>query len=275
MAASKEQQKSESDKLFQGIGLIYGQVSQDESSKFTVDMEGEKFELGFVKRLRKRFIGYLETNPNAMLYLRVYPKFNVVSKELSFETVGFYTEQPQKAQVNQFLLAGIWQYIPKLPDQPVMSIYRNNIRAGESPYKIWTNHLPVAGFAEKPFLYKSKNPEVSANQPKFYELVVSFDPQQREFNFLLLRDSTEKIPKYVKRQSRKPKPKLKSRDIQVTQMNFSVLQKTAMKLRESGFFEGKVSGKGVTKESLTNMVQDSLTSHPEAAKALESVSPIK
>ncbi|MGB5710838.1 MAG: hypothetical protein WBM44_07980, partial [Waterburya sp.] len=120
MAASKEQQKSESDKLFQGIGLIYGQVSQDESSKFTVDMEGEKFELGFVKRLRKRFIGYLETNPNAMLYLRVYPKFNVVSKELSFETVGFYTEQPQKAQVNQFLLAGIWQYIPKLPDQPVM-----------------------------------------------------------------------------------------------------------------------------------------------------------
>ncbi len=275
MEASTEQQKSESDKFFQGIGLIYGRVDQDESAKFTVDLEGAKFKLRYVKRLKKRFLGYLKTNPDAMLYLRVYPRFNLVSQELSFEAMGFYAKKPEQTQVNQFLLAGIWQYIPQLPDQPVMSIYRNNLRAWESPYKSWENHLPVAGFEAQPFLNGAKNAEVSGNQPQFYELLVNFDPQQKEFHFLLLLDSTEKIPPYVKKKFRKPKSSPQSMAIKVTQMNFSVLKKTAMKLRESGFFEGKISGKGVTKESLTNMVQESLASHPEAAKALESVSSIK
>jgi len=71
--------------------------------------------------------------------------------------------------------------------------------------------------------------------------------------FLLLLDSTKKIPPYVKKKPSQPKPSSESMAIKVTQMNFSVLKKTAKKLRESGFFEGKISGKGVTKESLTNM----------------------
>jgi len=51
-------------------------------------------------------------------------------------------------------------------------------------------------------------------------------------------------------------------------MNFSLLQKTAIKLREAGFFDGKVSGKGITKEILSIKVQDSLAHHPEAEKVL-------
>ncbi len=153
MEASTEQQKSESDKFFQGIGLIYGRVDQDESRKFTVDLEGDSFKLGYVRRLKKQFIGFMETLPDAMLYLRVYPRLNVVSQDLSFEALSFYAKKPEQTQVNQFLLAGIWQYIPQLPDQPVMTIYRNNLRAWESPYKSWENHLPVAGFEAKPFLW--------------------------------------------------------------------------------------------------------------------------
>ena len=43
-----------------------------------------------------------------------------------------------------------------------------------------------------------------------------------------------------------------------------------MQLREAGFFEGKVSGKGVTKESLSTSIQNTLTKHPEAVLTLNS-----
>ncbi|MCC0178740.1 hypothetical protein I4641_17350 [Waterburya agarophytonicola K14] len=44
---------------------------------------------------------------------------------------------------------------------------------------------------------------------------------------------------------------------QVKQMIFTLLQQTAIKLREAGFFEGNVSGKGITSEALRTKVEDS------------------
>lgn len=277
MKASTEQQTTESTKFFQGVGLIYGRVEQVESQKLTltVDLEGNSFKLGYVRYMKKRLRSYLEENPAPMLYLRVYPRFNFVSKEFSFVTMSFYADKPEQSQVNQFLLAGVWQDLPQFHPQPVMSIYRNALRPWESPYKSWTNHLPVAGFDAEPFRYESKESDLSKKKRKFYELVVNFDPQQKEFQFLLLLDSTEEIPPYIKRKIKESKLSPLTIAIKVTKMDFAVLKKTAMKLRESGFFEGKVSGKGVTKESLSNMVQESLTNHPEAVKALESVASIK
>ncbi len=262
-----EKLPSESTKFFQAIGLIYGQIIFDEQQKFTVSLEGEKFPFTCGQRLRQRLIKYLETNPNPRAYLRVYPKFNIRTKQLGFKAIGFYTEQPKQTQVNQFLLAGVWQYIQPLPELPVMTIYRNYLRPGESPYNFRINHVPVVGFKEQPYLYNSKSPETATTR-KFYELIVSFVPQPQEFQFLLLLDSTEKIPTYVKRKFKKKKPNSQSLAIFVTKMNFPVLQKTASKLRESGFLTGKIAGKGVTKETLTAMIQDALKSHPSAVKSL-------
>jgi hypothetical protein len=270
MEASKKQQKTKSTKFFQAIGLIYGRVVFDESQLSTVELDGEKFQLNHAKRSKKSLIDYLETLPDSMLYLRVYPRFNLETLELGFEVIGFDTKQPEPNHVNQFFLAGVWQYISRLTDQPVITIYRNSLRPEESRYRFENYHVPVKGFEEKPFLYKSENPEVASNKRKFYELTVNFNPQQKEFNFVKLHSSTQEIPKYIKRKFNKPKakPHLKP-TIEVLQMNFLVLKKTAMQLREAGFFEEKVSGKGVTKESLSTKIQDTLTKHPEAAKILK------
>lgn len=269
MEADKKQQKTKSTKFFQAIGLIYGRVVFDESQLTTVELDGEKFQLNYAKRSKKRIADYLETNPDSMLYLRVYPRFDIKTLELGFEVIGFDTQLPEPGRVNQFFLAGVWQYIPQLTDQPVITIYRNSLRREESHYRFFNYHVPVKGFSEKPFLYKSENPELASSKRKFYELTVNFNPQQKEFNFVKLHDSTPEIPSYVKRKFNKPKAKPRLRSIKVLQMNFSVLKKTAMQLREAGFFEGKVSGKGVTKESLSTRVQDILTKHPEAAKTLK------
>ncbi len=268
MVAAKKQQTTESTKFFQGVGLIYGRVTQYDEQKMTVEIEGQKFKLTCFKSLLKKLISTLETNAESFLYLRVYPQFNIYTQQLGFHVVGFFTSQPKQSMVNQFLLAGVWQYIPQLPDQPVMTIYRNELRPWESPYKFRINHVPVVGFAEQPYFHKPKNPK-SATPRKFYELVVSFIPQQQEFQFVLVLDSTEKIPTYVKRKFKQQKPASDSLAVKVKRMNFSVLQKTAAKLRESGFFEGKIAGKGVTKEALTARIQDTLANHPEAVKALD------
>ncbi len=149
-----------------------------------------------------------------------------------------------------------------------MSIYRNELRPWESPYKFRINHVPVVGFSEPPYRYHAQKSETDQKR-KFSEIVVNFFPQQQEFQFVLLLDSSEEIPPYVKRKFKQPKPQSDSMAVKVSRMNFAVLQKTAAKLRESGFFEGKIAGVGVTKEALTARIQDTLTSYPEAAKALD------
>ena len=55
----------------------------------------------------------------------------------------------------------------------------------------------------------------------------------------------------------------------VTAMKFPRLQKTASKLRSEGFLSGQIAGKGVTKETLTAMIIETLSNHPEAVRQLK------
>ena len=267
-ANSNKPSTAESSKFFQAIGLIYGRVVLDESQKLTVEIEGKSFRLTYARRIRKIFPKFLENNPNPWLYLRVYPRFNLHSLQLRFEAVTFHTEQPKQTQVNQFLLAGVWQLIPQLPKQPVVSIYRNQLRSWESPYYVKNNHLPVEGFDEPPYRVTTKD-STAAKVRQFYEMIVNFDPQQGKFQFLLLLDKCEQIPPRVRKKIKNQKPDPEKVAAKVTAMKFTVLQKTAAQLREEGFLAGKIAGKGVTKETLTAMIQETLASHPEAAKVLD------
>lgn len=266
--AAIESKKTDSEKFFQGIGVIYGQAKIDELGKCSIDIEGETFKFKPTKALRNKLIPYLEKHPDALVYLRVYPAYNLNSHRLWFQAIAFYTSKPESTQINQFLLAGVWQYIPQLTDQPVMSIYRNSLRGGEKIEYVRTNHLPVQGFAEQAYRYELKNSPENPHKRKFYQLLVSLNPQQRTFEYLVTLDSTEDIPPYIKKKYQPQKPSQPELTVKVTKMNFTLLQKTAIKLREAGFLEGKVSGKGVTKEVLSSKVEDSLSNHPEAVKVL-------
>ncbi|MEM8723364.1 MAG: hypothetical protein AAGE84_29445 [Cyanobacteria bacterium P01_G01_bin.39] len=268
MNASQESKQADSDKFFQGIGIIFGAVRLHESRQTTVEIEGETFKLKQTNILRRKLLPYLKKHPDALLYLRVYPRFNLNSQKLWFKAIAFYLDQPESTQVNQFLLAGVWQYVPQLPNQPVMSIYRNRLRAGEKVENIRANHIPLKGFTEAAYRYRPKSSTDNPHRRKFYRLLVSLNPNQGAFEYLMTLDSTEDIPPYIKKKYQPQKPSQPDFTKKVKQMNFSLLQKTALELRNAGFLEGKVSGKGVTKDALSTKVQDSLSNHPEAMKLL-------
>ena len=268
MNAAIESKKAKPERLFQGVGVIGGRVTVDASGKYFIDLEGARFWFRPTKSVRVKLTNHLEQNPDAEVYLRVYPFYSLKLNQLRFTAIKFYATLPESIQINQFLLAGIWQYIPHLTDQPVMSIYRNSLRRGERVEYVKTNHLPVLGFDESAYHQQKSTPE-NPQKRKFYRLLVRLNPQQQAFEFLSLLESSSDIPPYIKKKrSKKRKPKKPDPSKQVKQMNFTLLQQTAIKLRSAGFFEGKVSGKGITSESLRSKVEDSLSNHPEAMKVL-------
>lgn len=268
MNAAIESKKAKPKRLFQGVGVIGGRITVDASGKYFIDLEGKTFWVQPTKSVRDKLTSHLEQNPDTEVYLKVYPVYNLNLRQIWFTARKFYPNQPESIQINQFLLAGIWQYIPHLPDQPVMSIYRNSLRRGERIGSVKTNHLPVLGFAESAY-HQQKSTAANPQKRKFYRLLVRLNPQQQAFEYISLLESSEDIPPYIKKKrSKKRKPKKPDPTKQVKQMNFTLLQQTAKKLREAGFFEGKVSGKGITKESLLTKVEDSLNNHPEAVKVL-------
>ena len=268
MNSTLESQKTGSSRIYQAIGVIKGRIIVGESQKTTIELEGETFDLKLTKNLRRKLIPIIEEHPDMMLYLRVYPRFNPISLKPGFRAVTFHTSKPEQTQVNQFILSGIWQYIPQLSDQPVISIYRNNLRGGEKAKNIKTYHIPVRSFNEVAYR-KKPSPDVPTSQErKFYKLLVLFLPQQGAFEHLVLLDSTEEIPPYIKKENNLSEPSQSELSPMVTQMNFSELQKTAIKLREAGFEIGAVSGKGITKEVLSTKVLSTLNNHPEAVKVL-------
>ena len=268
MNTAIESNQAKPERLFQGVGVIGGHAKVNASGSYIIEIEGETFWLRLIKSVRNKLTSHLEAYPDTEIYLKVYPVYSIKHHQIWFTAVKFYPNRLESTRINQFILAGIWQYVPQFPDQPVMSIYRNSLRSGERIESVKTNHLPVRGFDE--FVYhQQKSTAKNPQKPKFYRLLVRLNPQQQIFEYLSLLDSSEDIPNYIKKKRiRKRKPKKPNPILKVKQMNFTLLQQTAIKLREAGFFEGKVSGKGITSEALRTKVEDSLTNHPEAAKVL-------
>jgi hypothetical protein len=180
--------------FYQGIGLLYGLVSPKQD-KFTIDLQGNSFDLICYRQIKFALLEQLKNYPNQSLYLKVYPKFHLKEQNYYFQAVAFYTTKPQNEQINSFLLAGIWQFIPQLRF-PVLTIYRNQLKEWE--YKDKTklkNHIPLLEFNERPFRFNPKN---STTKPKFYRLLAKFDPNQKRFKFQFLLNSSENLPRKTK-----------------------------------------------------------------------------
>ncbi|MEM6613192.1 MAG: hypothetical protein AAF652_13230 [Cyanobacteria bacterium P01_C01_bin.72] len=206
MNAAIESKKAKPERLYQGVGVICGRVTVDASGDYTIDIQGETFRFQATRLVRDKLTNHLEQSPDTEVYLRVYPVYSQKLCQLRFTAIKFYTHQSESTQTNQFLLAGIWQYVPQFADQPVMSIYRNTLRRGEKAEYVKTNHLPVRGFAESAYRYQQNNSVENSPKRKYYRLLVRLNPQQQIFEYVSLLESSEDIPNYVKKKHRKRKP---------------------------------------------------------------------
>ena len=208
------QQETKSQKIYQALGLIFGEVKSDTEGQLTIQLEEQTFNLMSFKRKKGQFSKYIAKNPGVSLYLTVYPQSNLSTGEISFHIVSWNLEKPANYQVNQFLLAGTWQLLPRFPEIPVITIYRNQLKPWEDATKVRYNHVPVTGFTEPPFQFNPENP--NADEQKFYELLTQFNPQKKEFQFQFLLDSCSELPPRIKkaqlnRKKNKPQPNLKKK----------------------------------------------------------------
>ena len=209
---SKEEAKSQ--KIYQALGLIFGEVNSDTEGQLTIQIEERTFNLISFKHKKRQFSKYIAKNPGISLYLTVYPQFNLSTGEISFHIVSWNQEKPVAYQVNQFLLAGTWQLLPQFPEIPVITIYRNQLKPWEDATKVRYNHVPVTGFTEPPFQFNPENP--NADEQKFYELLTQFNPQKKEFQFQFLLFSCSELPPRIKKaqlnpKKNKPQPHLKKK----------------------------------------------------------------
>ncbi len=200
---SKESTKSQ--KIYQALGLIFGEVNSDTEGQLTIQIEDRTFNLMSFKHKKVQFSKYLAKNPGISLYLTVYPQCNLSNGEISFHIVSWNQEKPANYQVNQFLLAGTWQLLPRFPEIPVITIYRNQLKPWEDATKVRYNHVPVTGFTEPPFKFDPQNP--NADEQKFYELLTQFNPQKKEFQFQFLLDSCSELPPRIKKTQANPRVK--------------------------------------------------------------------
>ncbi len=206
------QEETKSQKIYQALGLIFGEVNSDTEGQLTVEIEDRTFNLMSFKHKKVQFSKYLAKNPGISLYLTVYPQCNLSNGEISFHIVSWNQEKPVAYQVNQFLLAGTWQLLPRFPEIPVITIYRNQLKPWEDATKVRYNHVPVTGFTEPPFKFDAKNPNV--DEQKFYELLTQFNPHKKEFQFQFLLGSCSELPPRIKKTQanprvKKPQPNLK------------------------------------------------------------------
>ena len=210
------QQETKSQKIYQALGLIFGEVKSDTEGQLTIQLEEQTFNLMSFKRKKGQFSKYIAKNPGVSLYLTVYPQSNLSTGEISFHIVSWNQEKPANYQVNQFLLAGTWQLLPRFPEIPVITIYRNQLKPWEDATKVRYNHVPVTGFTEPPFKFDANNP--NADEQKFYELLTRFNPQKKEFQFQFLLFSCSELPPRVKKtqpngKKNKPQPNLKKKKL--------------------------------------------------------------
>ena len=105
MKAVSERQTTESTKLFQAVGLIYGQVSFTEEQKLTVEIEGQKFKLTCWKRLLKKLINTLETNAESFLYLRVYW---TLDKPKDYSRISFANRVREEGTIEMRRSIAVW-----------------------------------------------------------------------------------------------------------------------------------------------------------------------
>lgn len=223
---------SQNSPLFQAIGVISGNLTQNSQLKrLQVEMDGVKFNLLPNIGNFKAFYCLCSKidAPLPPQRLLVYPqpihrpsrktKQTQISKSvkpivkekqptrMNFVLCGFDLQLLAELEVNQFLISGVYQKIPNCKS-PVISVYRNkskqllsSIERADSQNRssallLKAKHIPIT--------LDNLTPYSGKNSAHFVSVKAAFDPATKTMKAIEhLIEPTTKIPKYLKKSSLK------------------------------------------------------------------------
>lgn len=186
-----------SEAYFQGIGCLYGEITQNSESKWCIKMQGFVFNLFIPPNLYRGWLKQVKKDRD--LYLRVYPRSLLLPKkepQIYFQVVAWSKEIPKEDKPGIFVLKGIWQKIPQV-HFPVLTIYRNK-EAKDLLGLYKKNHIPCLMNRKDcaPFRYNLKAPKEIADR-YFIQGLFKFLPEKQAFGFQKdLNAPTLSIPRY-------------------------------------------------------------------------------
>jgi hypothetical protein len=213
-ATAEKKERPVNESMFQAIGVIKGQI---ETESVTNDEGEERILLWLVhqgKRYRvkmqsfkfKMLLQEHQKSPNQSLYFRVYPYLQFIPKqppELRFQINGWQDYPHEDFQENEFILRGIWQFIPQFR-RPLITVMRN-----------WMDKKNRDFFLEKgidfkgihvPLLWKDSpvppfrfNPKAQKQGDRYFvEMKAKFIPKLDTFGFVeLLSEPTTTFPRHL------------------------------------------------------------------------------
>ena len=203
-------------KIFQGIGVIQGEIIKDSSEQFyNLIYQGKLYKL-LIKKLKLQET--LDNNYpfNSPKILVVYPHTEYNSKldsghEIAFTLVRINDEWSPKAKtilgldINEFRLCGFWQ--KRHGKFYVISVHRNHQKGVKKFLKKIASSKKIKIVTHVPLLWS--NPPVEAvNKGEkgryFVEVKASFMPEKEQWEFLeLLSEPSLKYPRFVKFRKKK------------------------------------------------------------------------
>jgi hypothetical protein len=219
---AKSEEEAEPSIMFQGIGIISGQVQFSDDGENTITIGNQTYSLYYVPSKRRAWEALkkeIDATGKTQQRLIVYPKaIHFPKKEdphrIAFQLVGFDKGKEEKGitdelQDLEFKLCGLWQFIP-VCRVPCISILRNftkerleYIKQAEPARKVRfmkASHIPLfwKDSPVKPFRF---NPKAGKEQghPAFVQVKAKFMPGRDVFGFVAqLADAQETAPRFLK-----------------------------------------------------------------------------
>ncbi len=171
--------------MFQAIGtLVTTPYIKDDLLKVLIDEK--EYHLLFIPGKRKKVYQALKTelseNDSSLFKLKVYPKSElspfISEPELTFSLTDYKLYNQDVNELNSdFIIRGIWQYIPQSEYKlPVISVYRNLNQLGlfnklkkenQSAYS-QPNHIPVIWDAPIEPFKASEDGDKAEEMPKYF-----------------------------------------------------------------------------------------------------------
>jgi len=221
--AEEPKPETVSNKIFQAVGIIVGDVRFDEEAKGTITIAQKEYQLFYASKHRYAYEALqkeVKANGGSKMRLIVYPRVMHFPKReqpylLSFQLVGFdrsreSTGIAKQLQDFEFRLCGLWQFIP-VCQTPCISVFKNfnkerleYIKSAEADKKVRfmkASHVPLLwrDSPVRPFRFNPKLEKEQQGHASFVEVLAKFLPERDVFGFSqLLSEPMEKAPHFLK-----------------------------------------------------------------------------